>query len=97
MTGRNLGYKRNFSIVWFSLAFHCTDCLRNLAEVFLLSREKKGADPKKEKRPVEVDPSAWFLILVLTQFLCRLHQKINKRQNLSVAALESLNFYVLNL
>lgn len=48
--------------------------------MFLHPRVKKGADPKKEQRLGEVDPSAWFLILVLTNhffFFCGLIQKIN--------------------
>lgn len=93
VTGMNLGNKRNFRIVWFSPAFHCTDCLRSLtrslSKCSSIPEQKKGADPKKEQRLGEVEPSAWFLILVLTHFFVGCFKRLTKDAVSLLAALET--------
>lgn len=57
--------------------------------MFLHPRVKKGADPKKEQRLGEVDPSAWFLILVLTHLFVVCFKRLTKDAVCLLAVLET--------
>lgn len=89
VTGMKLGYKRNLHIVWLSPAFYYTDCLKSLSRSptkrISPSRSKKGAGSQRNRGQGECDPSAWFLMLVLTQFLWAA-SKMNKRSCRSVSS-----------